>query len=57
MADEYLALRELFRFNGIPRYVLVTAEGKIQDDNFASHNMKSEFQKYFPGKFPIDYWK
>ncbi|MEJ2902321.1 TlpA disulfide reductase family protein [Pedobacter panaciterrae] len=56
-ADEYLALRELFRFNGIPRYVLVTEEGKIQDDNFASYNMKSEFQKYFPGKFPIDYWK
>jgi thiol-disulfide isomerase/thioredoxin len=56
-ADEYLALRELFKFNGIPRYVLVTPEGKIQDDNFASHNMKSEFQKYFPGKFPLDYWK
>ncbi|WP_285011064.1 TlpA family protein disulfide reductase [Pedobacter faecalis] len=56
-ADDYLALRELFKFNGIPRYVLVTADGKIQDDNFASHNMKSEFQKYFPEKFPIDYWK
>lgn len=56
-ADEYLALRELFKFNGIPRYVLVTAEGKIQDDNFATHNMKSEFQKYFPEKFPHDYWK
>ena len=56
-ADEYLALRELFRFNGIPRYVLVNPEGKIQDDNFASYNMKSEFKKYFPEKFPIDYWK
>lgn len=56
-ADEYLALRELFKFNGIPRYVLVNAEGKIQDDNFASHNLKSEFQKYFPEKFPMSYWK
>jgi len=56
-ADEYLALRELFKFNGIPRYVLVTPEGKIQDDNFESHNLKSEFQKYFPEKFPIGYWK
>jgi len=56
-ADEYLALRELFKFNGIPRYVLVTAEGKIQDDNFASHSMKYEFLKYFPEKFPLDYWK
>ncbi|MES2455776.1 MAG: thioredoxin-like domain-containing protein [Bacteroidota bacterium] len=56
-ADDYLALRALFKFNGIPRYVLVTAEGKIQDDNFASYNIKSEFRKYFPGKFPFDYWK
>jgi len=56
-ADEYLALRELFKFNGIPRYVLVNAEGKIQDDNFASYNMKSELQKYFPDRFPISYWK
>ncbi|WP_276090401.1 TlpA disulfide reductase family protein [Pedobacter sp. JY14-1] len=56
-ADEYLALRELFKFNGIPRYVLVDAEGKIQDDNFASYNLKSEFQKYFPEKFPSSYWK
>ncbi len=56
-ADEYLALRELFKFNGIPRYVLVNAEGKIQDDNFSSYNLKSEFRKYFPERFTLDYWK
>lgn len=56
-ADDYLALRELFKFNGIPRYVLVTAEGKIQDDNFASYNLQSEFQKYFPEKFASSYWQ
>ncbi len=56
-ADEYLALRELFKFNGIPRYVLVNAEGKIQDDNFESYNLQSEFKKYFPEKFALDYWK
>lgn len=56
-ADDYLALRELFKFNGIPRYVLVTADGKIQDDNFVSYNLQSEFQKYFPEKFASSYWK
>ena len=33
-SDQYLYLRQLFRFNGIPRYVLVDREGKIVDDNF-----------------------
>jgi thiol-disulfide isomerase/thioredoxin len=56
-ADEYLALRELFKFNGIPRYILVNAEGKIQDDNFVSYDLKSAFSKYFPGKFSEAYWK
>jgi thiol-disulfide isomerase/thioredoxin len=56
-ADDYLALRELFKFNGIPRYVLVTAEGQIQDDNFASYNLQTEFAKYFPEKFASSYWK
>jgi len=56
-ADEYLALRELFKFNGIPRYVLVNAEGKIQDDNFSSYNLQNEFGKYFPEKFTDAYWK
>jgi len=35
-ADQYRFLRQLFRFNGIPRYVLVDKEGKIIDDNFNS---------------------
>jgi thiol-disulfide isomerase/thioredoxin len=56
-AEDYLALRELFKFNGIPRYVLVTAEGQIQDDNFASYNLQTEFAKYFPKKFASSYWK
>jgi len=33
--DQYLYMRQLFRFNGIPRYVLVDREGKILDDNFS----------------------
>lgn len=50
-ADEYLALRELFKFNGIPRYVLVDADGSIRDDNFALHNLVHELKRYYPEKF------
>ncbi|WP_133166370.1 TlpA family protein disulfide reductase [Sphingobacterium haloxyli] len=49
--DDYLALRELFRFNGIPHYILVGAEGKILDDNYSMRNWKSDFVKRFPDKF------
>lgn len=31
---EYLYMRELFHFNGIPRYVIVDRDGKIIDENF-----------------------
>ena len=49
--DEYRALRELFRFNGIPRYILVDAEGRILDDKYIMRNWKSDFVKRFPDKF------
>lgn len=49
--DEYMALRELFRFNGIPRYVLVGADSRILDDNFGMYNWKHEFVRRFPDKF------
>ncbi|PRD56762.1 TlpA family protein disulfide reductase [Sphingobacterium gobiense] len=49
--DEYLALRELFRFNGIPRYILIDAAGKIVDDNYSMRNWKNDFVKRFPDKF------
>jgi len=50
-ADEYLALRELFKFNGIPRYILVDDQGRIRNDNFQSYNLDSELKRYFPEKF------
>lgn len=50
-ADEYLLLRELFKFNGIPRYVLVDDKGRIRDNNFASHNLDNELKRLFPDKF------
>lgn len=49
--DEYVLLRELFKFNGIPRYVLVDDKGRIRDDNFASHNLDHELKRLFPDKF------
>lgn len=49
--DEYLALRELFRFNGIPRYILVGANGRILDDKYIMRSWKSDLVKRFPDKF------
>ncbi len=50
-ADEYLALRTLFKFNGIPRYILVGANGAILDDDFSNHNLTFELKRRFPDKF------
>ena len=50
-ADEYRALRELFKFNGIPRYVLMDTDGKIRNDNFQMHNLTTEFPKNYPQLF------
>ncbi|MCD7929935.1 MAG: TlpA family protein disulfide reductase [Tannerellaceae bacterium] len=33
-ADEYRYLRQLFRFNGIPRYLFIDPDGRIVDDNY-----------------------
>ncbi|WP_430814970.1 TlpA family protein disulfide reductase [Carboxylicivirga sp. RSCT41] len=41
-ADDYLYLRQLFKFNGIPRYVVIGKDGKVIDDNFRMHQFKSK---------------
>jgi thiol-disulfide isomerase/thioredoxin len=43
-ADDFLYLRELFRFNGIPRYVVINKEGQVLNDNFEMYNFESELQ-------------
>ena len=43
--DEYLLLRELFRFNGIPRYLLVDRHGNVIDDNYQPYQFKEDFRK------------
>ncbi len=50
-ADEYRALRELFKFNGIPRYVLMDPDGRIRNDNFQMHNLTIELPRYYPQLF------
>lgn len=45
--DEYNYLRQLFKFNGIPRYVLLNREGDVVDDNFPAHNLEYELNRIF----------
>ena len=50
-ADEYRALRELFKFNGIPRYVLMDPDGRIRNDDFQMYNLTTELPKNYPQLF------
>ncbi|MEO8255142.1 MAG: TlpA disulfide reductase family protein [Flavobacterium sp.] len=36
--DDYNRLRQLFKFNGIPRYIVVDKKGEVVNDNFPMHN-------------------
>jgi thiol-disulfide isomerase/thioredoxin len=44
-ADRYRYLRQLFRFNGIPRYILVDRNGDILDDNISSYGQEAKIQE------------
>ena len=44
-ADDFRYLRQLFKFNGIPRYVLINKEGKVLNDDFPMHNLEHELKK------------
>jgi thiol-disulfide isomerase/thioredoxin len=56
-ADEYLALRELFKFNGIPRYILMDPDGKIRNDNFPLHNLSTELPRNYPSLFTFELFR
>lgn len=45
--DEYNYLRQLFKFNGIPRYVMLNREGDVINDNFPGYNADYEINKLF----------
>lgn len=44
-ARDYRRMRELFGFNGIPRYVLVGPDCTIVDDNFVCYNLKHTLEQ------------
>ncbi|MFA9391769.1 MAG: TlpA family protein disulfide reductase [Prolixibacteraceae bacterium] len=50
--DDYNYLRQLFKFNGIPRYVVIDAKGDVIDNNFPMHNFQSELSKLLPKYLP-----
>lgn len=37
-SDDYNRLRQLFKFNGIPRYIVVDKKGEVVNDDFEMHN-------------------
>ena len=43
--DDFKYLRQLFNFNGIPRYVLISKEGKVLNNDFPMYNLESELVK------------
>jgi thiol-disulfide isomerase/thioredoxin len=45
LSDEYNYLRQLFKFNGIPHYIMVDKEGRIVDDNYHIENVGQELEK------------
>lgn len=40
--DDYNYLRQLFKFNGIPRYIVIDRQGNVLSNNFEMHNFESE---------------
>jgi len=51
--DDYRYLRELFKFNGIPRYVVIDRDGNILDDDFPMYSFKYELAKLIP-KYAVE---
>ena len=46
--DDFNMLRQLFRFNGIPRYVVIDPKGDVINDHFPMHNFNNELKKLIP---------
>lgn len=44
--SDYVLLRELFKFNGIPRYVLVGRDGEILNDNYEISRFNIDVKKF-----------
>jgi thiol-disulfide isomerase/thioredoxin len=46
--DDFNFLRELFRFNGIPRYVVIDKNGDVINDDFNIYSFEVELAKLVP---------
>ena len=44
--DEYNYLRELFRFNGIPHYVVFDRRGRLVSGDYNFWNLEQDLQKW-----------
>lgn len=44
--SDYNRLRDLFKFNGIPRYILIDRDGKILNDNFNLYSLSKTLSDY-----------
>ena len=46
--DDFNMLRQLFKFNGIPRYVAIDSKGDVLNDKFEMWNFETELGKILP---------
>ncbi|GAT61996.1 TlpA family protein disulfide reductase [Paludibacter jiangxiensis] len=46
--DDFNMLRQLFKFNGIPRYVVIDQKGDVLNDKFEMWNFETELRKIVP---------
>lgn len=46
--DDYNYLRQLFKFNGIPRYVLIDKQGLVLNDNYNSCELRNNIENLIP---------
>lgn len=46
--DDFNQLRQLFKFNGIPRYVVIDKNGDVINSNFRMWNFETELGKIIP---------
>jgi len=46
--DDFNMLRQLFKFNGIPRYVAIDSKGDVLKDKFEMWNFETELGKILP---------
>lgn len=52
-ADDFRLLRQLFKFNGIPRYVVIDPDGRVLNDDFPMHNFLHELKRILASRATV----